>query len=693
MAEETMLPKSDSFIGISASASNGSSAEEVFDFDLLHFVAHGQEKFRGNSEEYIRQQVIRMLFHDYGIPMEDIAIEFPVRIRGKQKRLDIVIFNHGQAHLETSLNRIIVCRPGARTGKNISNIRGYDQAEKDLQELKTLMAEMPSCKYGLWTNGLEFFYLEKHTTDLGSRFDPISDWPLPEDISEAENVIPIIHTRQADSEMLQTSLRRCQILMQSNEGLPKDMTFWQLLYLIFCKIHDESAQQDERRFWASLREQFNFKGRKQIRTRIQSLFQEVKETNKNVLRGNEAIILSDRALAFVVSELARYDFASSPLHAKEVAYRAIVGTIFRRDRGQYFTPEGISRLMVEFLDPAEGEDIFDPACGTGDLLVRTWIYVLGKLNQKANILLAKKPEKFTETSSSQEKLLDCIVVGADFDPLMLKATQVHMALMGFTGENLYQIDSLAFPEGNTIDLRKAKHDLRLGTFDVLMTNPPFGSQISITDESILSRFELAHIWERGSKGNFINKGKLHEAVSAEILFIERCLQWLKPGGRLGIVLPRGILGNTTHEYIRWWILQKAWILAIVDLPVEAFILETNTDILTSLLFLKKKTEEEINREILQGETEYPVFVAVAENVGIDRRGHKLYKRTHEGEEIVSIQNEIEQFQIGGRVVERNLRHEKRVLDDDLPTIVQEYKEFIKQQISNHTLPYILRGTI
>ena len=341
--------------------------------------------------------------------------------------------------------------------------------------------------------------------------------------------------------------------------------------------------------------------------------------------------------------------------------------------------------MIEFLDPAEGEAIFDPACGTGDLLVRTRLYLLDKLKQK------KKPEKFSETGSLQKKFLDCEIAGADFDPFMIKATQVRMALMGFTAENLYQLDSLAFPDGSTIDLSKAKHDLPLGTFDVLMTNPPFGSQISISDKSILSQFELAHIWEREPRGHFTNTGKLHENISAEILFLERCLQWLKPGGRLGIVLPRGILVNPAYEYIRWWILQQAWILAIVDLPVEAFLLETNMDILTSLLFLKKKTEEEIDRETLQGETSYPVFVAAAEKVGIDRQGHKLYKRTPEGEELVYSQDEIEHFQIGESVVEQELRREKRVPDDDLPTIAQKYKEFIKRQISNHGLPYMLRG--
>src|SRR5258708_35403945 len=140
-----------------------------------------------------------MLFHDYGIPLEDIEIEFAVRIGGKQKILDIVIFNHGQAHQETFLNRIIVCRQGVRTGKNIAKIRDYNQAEGDLQELKTLMAELASCKYGLWTNGLEFFYLEKHTADMGSQFNPISDWPLTDDVSKAENITSRNHTRQEGS--------------------------------------------------------------------------------------------------------------------------------------------------------------------------------------------------------------------------------------------------------------------------------------------------------------------------------------------------------------------------------------------------------------------------------------------------------------------------------------------------------------
>jgi type I restriction enzyme M protein len=153
------------------------------------------------------------------------------------------------------------------------------------------------------------------------------------------------------------------------------------------------------------------------------------------------------------------------------------------------------------------------------------------------------------------------------------------------------------------------------------------------------------------------------------------VQWLKPGGRMGIVLPDGILGNPAAEYIRWWILRHTWVLASVDLPVEVFIVEANVNILTSVLFLKKKSQEEILAEDLGARTEYPVFMAVVEKVGFDRRGNTLYKRTPDGEEIVEIQEETERIRLNGKVVERTLRRPQKIVDDDLQVIPEKYKEF------------------
>lgn len=159
--------------------------------------------------------------------------------------------------------------------------------------------------------------------------------------------------------------------------------------------------------------------------------------------------------------------------------------------------------------------------------------------------------------------------------------------------------------------------------------------IPITDQNILKHFELAHTWESDGEGGYRNTGVLKKRVAPGILFVERCLKWIKPGtGRMGIVLPDGILGNPAAEYIRWWIMREAQVLASVDLPVEAFIAEANVNILTSLLFLRRKSDSEKHAEALGGLEEYPVFMAVADKVGMDRRGNKLYKRTPDGEEIL-----------------------------------------------------------
>jgi type I restriction enzyme M protein len=146
----------------------------------------------------------------------------------------------------------------------------------------------------------------------------------------------------------------------------------------------------------------------------------------------------------------------------------------------------------------------------------------------------------------------------------------------------------------------------------------------------------------------------------------------------GHCLARWHLGQPSGRIHPLWILRHAWVLASVDLPVEVFIVEANVNILTSLLFLKKKTREEMLAEELGGRKDYPVFMAIAEKVGFDRRGNTLYKRTPDGEEVIEMQEEIERMRIDGRVIERKLRRPQKIVDDDLPVIAQRYKEFRQQ---------------
>jgi type I restriction enzyme M protein len=144
---------------------------------------------------------------------------------------------------------------------------------------------------------------------------------------------------------------------------------------------------------------------------------------------------------------------------------------------------------------------------------------------------------------------------------------------------------------------------------------------------------------------------------------------------MGIVLPDGVLGNPGDEYIRYWILRHCWVLASIDLPVECFIVEANVNILTSLLFLKKKSQQDIKAADLGQKQDYPVFMAVAEKVGFDRRGNTLYKRQPDGEEILVEKTYEEKVRIGGKLEVRTLRRKDRILDDDLPAIAAAYAEF------------------
>jgi type I restriction enzyme M protein len=660
-------------------------------------------QIKESKKELVRQRVVRALMHEYQFLPEDMELDFPIAGR---KRVDVGIFHHAKEHIPENLSRMVVCCPEPTVGSKTVRIRDFDKAEADLEVIKELMLSenIPSCRFGLWTNGLDFFYLERDDTSsrFETRFNPIGDWPIAEESAGTKEVYSDAHTRVADPEMLKTTFRRCHNYIHGNEGMPKDAAFWQFLYLIFCKMYDENQRPVlkhnwHRQFWAGPREQFEPKGQKDIRDRINILFADVKKKYKNIFRGNEEITLSDRALAFIVSELANYDFLRSSIDAKGAAYQELVGVNLRGDRGQYFTPRGVIDLMVDMLDPKDGETVLDPACGTGGFLVSSIKYQKKKIEeQRKKKRKNSDTEEFFEVDAEVKEYSSQYLFGADFDPFMVRTAGMNMVMSGDGEGHLYHINSLEFPKGHLVDkiedeekeqnkksAKKSQNPekgiqelLKLDSFDIVMTNPPFGSDIPITDKNILTQFELARKWDSDGDGGYTNSGTLKSSVSPEILFLERCIKWLKPGkGRMGIVLPDGILGNPADEYIRWWVMRECEVLASVDLPVEAFIAEAGVNILTSLLFLRRKSDQEKRIEALKGTEEYKVFMAVADKVGVDRRGNKLFKRTPDGEEIIETQQEIEI--IHGK--ERVLARKRKIPDNDLPVIAEKYREFRKEQ--------------
>lgn len=644
------------------------------------------EPVKDTPKERVRQRIVRALSIEYAISLEDIEFDFPVAVptkasagKSKARKVEIAIFAHKSPHTIDYLRRVVICRPEPVLGrKSVVKIRDHEQAANDLEELKAVMSAVP-CDLGLWTNGLDFFFLFRELTKSGEDFYPRADWPIAETLKVPPASTPDDFTRRADPYMLRMAFRRCHNYIHGNEGMPKDAAFWQFLYLIFAKMQDE--QEGRHRFVALPDEPYSTEGRRKIRARIEPLFREVRDRygphgDSPIFRGNEEITLSDAALAFLVAELQRYDLLRTDIDAKGAAYQELVGANLRGDRGQYFTPRGAIRLMVDMMAPDEHDRVMDPSCGTGGFLVET----LNKLQAMWRLQEGNKPELGRRQRDHQERLrnyADSRLFGADFDPFLVRATSMNILMMTGTTGHVFHMDSLAFPNSHLPGNDIARKYAGLGTMDLVLSNPPFGADIPITDPHILDHYSdgIARAWRRDKQGNWRpGTGRINSAAP-ELLFIQRSVEWLKDGGRLGIVLPSGILSNPGDAPIRQWILDNCWVLAVVDLPVETFVAEANVNIYTSLLFLKKKTAAERAAGPATGDPGYPVFMAVAEKVGYDRRGSRIFKRLPDGEfRLADVEYSEFRVKDGAVCEERKIRREK-IEDNDLPGIAEAYHAF------------------
>ena len=653
---------------------------------LLDYVSQTEKK--ETSKERVRQNVARGIVHELHISPDDMATDVSVPYtddvgKNRRKKVDLVIYNAGsdsKARDNDSVERVVLVKSPPNVGKrSVAKLRDHQQAAKDLNELKDVMSALPACTYGMWTNGLDFFYLKKVGGSVfEDNFEPLAFWPQADETFSVQDHGSTVRLRAGDAETLKTAFRRCHNFIHGNEGMPKDAAFWQFLYLIFSKIHDETRPAEDRRFVAGPVEQFSAEGQAKIRRRVEPLFEAVKTKYPRLFAGNEKISLSDRALAFLVSELAKYDFSRSAVDVKGAAYQELVGANLRGDRGQYFTPKSVVNLAVEVLDPKPDERVLDPSCGTGGFLVSTLAHQLARFRREQD----QTPEdentvEFLNALGRLQDYADKYVFGADFDPFLVRAAKMNVVLASQADGNVYHIDSLAFPNGHLGGLDQARERIPLGSIDVVLSNPPFGADIPITDPALLSGYDLARSVERNGD-NLSLSGKHVSSVAPETLFVEKCVDWLAPGGRMAIVLPNGLLSNPgdAAAATRQWLLQKCWVLASVEVPIEAFIVEAGVNILTSVLFLKKKTDAEIKEERLQdAPTDYPVFMAVAETSGFDRRGNTLYKRAPDGTEIVEIKTAIEKVRTNGGVTEREVQTPEKVEDNDLKQVGAAYRAF------------------
>lgn len=405
-------------------------------------------------------------------------------------------------------------------------------------------------------------------------------------------------------------------LAGNSSGITRDEKIVQnVIRLLFCKIYDETNNTGMFKSCGGREGDNNF-----TKDCISELFDHVKKELEGKFHRDEKLELDADDLAYVVSKLETHSMLDSDRDAISDAFEEFVGTSFRGSQGQFFTPKNVVKMIVETLQPSSGESIIDPACGSGGFLSYALHHALK--NGRKNFSIA----------------------GIDKDAFLSRLADTYLSLINGNFSNVFCENSLAAPDSWNYTTQKR---VKLNSFDVVITNPPFGAKIPVTDRKILRQYVLGHEWGKYT-GQWRQSSRIIDRQSPQVLFIERCLQLLRKGGRMAIVLPDGIFGNPSDRYIWEYLGKTANVTGLVSLSQEAFQPSTHTK--TSVLFLEKK---KISR---------PIFMAIAKNVGHNKNGKEIYKRNPDGSFIYDKQG-------------------NRIINDDLPEITSR---FIKHKRNGKT---------
>ncbi len=629
---------------------------------------------RDTPEEYVRQNLEKALVRQYKYPRTDCEPEFPIKVGSSRKRVDVVVFLPGAEHKQENAFLLIETK---RAGVNATNkTEGIDQ-------LRSYMAACLNVQYGIWTNGDEQYCLAKRSSGEKFTFEEIIDVPAFGQ-SEAEAQRPSRKDlRPATADNLLFAFRRCHNYIAGTEGKQKPEAFWELLKMIFCKIEDERSRSLD--FYATAAERANSTAATSAKSRIQKVFVEkVVAKYPTIFTSSDQVIdLKPNVVAFVASQLQGYSLLHSPVDVKGVAYEEIVGSNLRGDRGEFFTPRNACRMAVTMLNPQPNETLLDPACGTGGFLITAMNHALTHIERSEREQWQDpargSDEERQELYRARHEYLSSRVNGVDLNPGLVRAAKMNMVMNNDGSGGLWQANSLSNPRTWSSD---AATRLALGTMDVVVSNPPFGANIVIDDEEVLEQYDLAAMWDRDADGGWSMRRDRHgnpvlqKSQPPEILFIERIVQLLRPGaGRAGIVIPNGILNNPALGYVRHWLMRRVQVLAVVDMARELF--QPKNDTQTSMVLLRRlDADEEAVAE--RGELEYPIFMAVTDHIGHDKRGNVLYRRTDTGDDVLVRRTDTisEIDSETGDEVLRSVHVDERLVDDDLPDVATAYLRWL-----------------
>ena len=562
-------------------------------------------------EEIVRQLYIRKLTEEYGYPIERISVEKPVQMGSTihDKLADIVIWDQSDP---SAAYAIVECKKPKRSD-GLAQLKSYCNAE--------------GSPIGVWTNGGETIHLHRRDpnyyqtlVDLPSAGQTLSDllkerWTL-EDLA-AHNVL----VRE------QTTLKKIILDMENlvlaNAGVD---AFEEVFKLIFAKLYDElqAAQGGKQKRYIKFRSGASTPS--EFKQKVNELFDKARAKWPGVFADGEMIELTPEHLLTCGSYLENVKLFNSNLQVIDEAFEYLSTEVGKAKKGQYFTPRHVIDMAVRMLNPSADEYVVDTAAGSCGFTVHTIFHVWG------HEFSAKGPKEW------QSEYARSMVYALDFDARSIKIAKALNLIAGDGRTHVYRANTLdprGWDEGVRAGLRSRlrsfpdeperdrwnRDKLRYFSFDVLLTNPPFAGDIK--DSRIIRQYDVAKT----------EAGKWPKGVSREALFVERNLEFLRPGGRMAIVMPQGRLNNITDGKLRSFIHDNARLLASVSLGVNTFKPHTNTK--TSVLFLQKWNDDPDAAPKLRCPRvdDYPVFFAVSQQAGKDSRGEYVYLTDEHGDRL------------------------------------------------------------
>lgn len=571
------------------------------------------KEIRLTPEEAVRQLYVHKLIHEYGYDPENIRVEHGISFGRDTKRADIVIFR--SEHPDSPYIIAEVKKPELIEGKE--QLISYCNAS--------------GAVIGIWTNGEDEEYYHRKDPNIFESLDRIPK--ASETISEVLNE----HWTIADlteKDKLRDSRISLKALIQELEN---DVlagagvnAFDEVFKLIYTKLFDEMQSiRNENRFleFKKIGGDDEEKADKMLKKKIQALFDRAKEKWPKVFDLKAQIDLMPSHLAVCVARLQNVKLFNSNLEIIDDAFEYLMSKSSKGEKGQFFTPRYVIDMCVRMLNPQENESMIDTAAGSCGFPVHTIFYVWGNIYDKLGI---PRRDMFT----AEVKPSECIdyvrekVFAIDFDENAVKVARTLNLIAGDGRTNIMRLNTLDYgiwDEMTTLDwLQKysvgwlkmqdfceTTGDYSSFNFDIVMANPPFAGDIQ--QREIISRYELA----RDSKGKYTSK------IGRDILFIERNIHFLKPGGRMAIILPQGRFNNSSDKYIRDFISEHCRILAVIGLHENVFKPHTGTK--TSVLLVQKWDDDLCPRR-----EDYPVFFATMRKPGKDNSGVKIYVKDSDG---------------------------------------------------------------